>query len=203
MSVKSYRTAGILLAALALIVGIYVGAREHKHVVPQDMRGTWLTTPRVLQPFQMQYTEGGQFTNDTLKGHWSLVFFGFTHCPELCPTTMSELAKAIGLLKSEGLEELPQVTMVTVDPEHDGLEALKTYVKGFNSKFTGAVPDAKMLKRVAREVGVAYQKVSGDSDNIEHTGAILLFNPQGELAGFFTYPHVAGDMVHDLKIALG
>jgi protein SCO1 len=203
MTIKMYRTVAFFVAFFALMTGIWFAAYDHRHFDPESMHGTWLNTPRVLKPFQMQFTDGSAFTNDSLKGHWSMIYLGFTHCPQVCPITMTELAKTVRLLKRQGVSELPQVVMITVDPARDDVATMKEYVKGFHPDFGGAVPSEDVLKQVAHELGTAYEKQAGKSEDIEHTGAVMMFNPQGQLAGFFSYPHKAADLAQDFTAVVG
>jgi protein SCO1/2 len=153
-------------------------------------------------------TNGVPFSQDNLKKHWTLMFFGFTRCGFVCPTTMAELGKMYRVLETQHASPLPHVVMVSIDPERDNLEKLKRYVTAFHPAFEGARGTEEMTRAMTHALGVAYAKISTNpnapatEDDIEHTGAIMLFNPDGNLAAFFTSPHQAKYLADDYQLLL-
>jgi protein SCO1/2 len=147
--------------------------------------------------------DNAPFTNASMKGHWTMVFFGFTNCGSICPTTMAELGKMYHLLEKKSAKNLPQVVMISVDPERDNLDKLSHYVKAFDPHFYGARGDESAVNAMTKEMGVAYAKIATPTDanpqnyDIEHTGTVMLFNPNGELSAFFTMPHYASSLAKD------
>lgn len=197
MSKKNRITVTIasLLAFVALVVGLFVSQHVHlaKKLDKSQFDGTLLEEPRHINAFALTGSNKEPFTNTSLKGHWTLMFFGFTNCGSICPTTMGELAKMYRLLEEKGVHDLPQVVLISVDPERDTLEQLDRYTKAFNLHFYAARGDEDAIKAMTREMGIAYTKVTKESEDpqhydIEHTGTVMLFNPQGELSAFFTAP---------------
>lgn len=192
-----------LLVFAAGITGVFVSQHvpPKKELDPSQFHGTLLSEPRKISPFTLTGTDHGRFSQETLQGKWTMVFFGFTNCGYVCPTTMAELAKMYRLLESKGVQNRPNVVMVTIDPKRDSLEKLTHYVKAFHPDFYGARGDDASIKTLTRELGVAYATVTlkGGEGNydIEHTGAVMLFNPQGKLAAFFTTPHQADFLAED------
>ncbi len=207
-STRMTLTITILLAIIALSAGFFVSQHMHtkKKVDASQMHGTLLDTPRVVQPFSLTGTDHKPFNNDSLRGSWTMVFFGFTNCGSVCPTTMAELGKMYRLLAEQGITPLPQVVMISVDPERDSLEKLGHYVTAFDAHFSGARGDEDSIKAMTRDMGIAYIKVAGknihDPENydIEHTGTVMLFNPQSELVAFFTTPHQADLLAKDYTL---
>lgn len=197
-----------LLAIAALSAGLFVSQHIHvkKTVDASQLHGTLLDAPRPVSAFSLTGTDGQAFNNASLRGTWTMVFFGFTHCGYMCPTTMAELGKTYRLLDSKGVKPLPQVVMISVDPERDSLKKLKHYVKAFDVHFKGARGSAEAIKAMTQEMGIAYLKVmrkGADNSNnydIEHTGSIMLFNPKGELVAFFTSPHQAKLLAKDYTL---
>ena len=195
----------ILLAIVALSAGLFVSQHVHtkKTIDASQLHGTLLDTPRAIQPFSLTGIDGKPFNNANLQGSWTMVFFGFTHCGYMCPTTMAELGKTYRLLQTKGVKTLPQVVMISVDPERDSLTKLGHYVKAFDVHFKGARGQTDAIKAMTQELGIAYLKVTRkggeDTENydIEHTGSIMLFNPKGELVAFFTTPHQAELLAQD------
>lgn len=133
-------------------------------------------------------------------------FFGFTNCGYLCPTTMAELAKMYRTLEEEGVQPLPRVVMVSIDPDRDNLEKLNQYVKAFDPHFYGARGSDEIVKQMTREMGIAYAKIAIPNDNdphnydVQHSGAVMVFNPNGELNAFFTTPHQANLLAKDYQL---
>ena len=197
-------TIAILLAIMALSAGLFVSQHMHakKIVDASQLHGTLLDEPRAIQAFSLTGIDGKPFNNESLRGSWTMFFFGFTSCGYMCPTTMAELGKMYRLLADQGVKTLPQVVMITVDPARDSLVKLGHYVKAFDPHFYGARGSEESIKQMTHELGIAYLKVTRknatDSNyDIEHTGSIMLFNPQGELVAFFTSPHQADLLAKD------
>jgi protein SCO1/2 len=193
-----------LLAFVSLFAGFFISQKvQKKSIDVQQFHGTFLDKPRVVQPFSLIGTDSVPFNNASLKGHWTMIFFGFTNCGSICPTTMAELGKMYRLLEKKGVKKLPNVVMISVDPERDNLDKLSHYVKAFDPHFYGAQGDDDTINAITKELGVAYAKINlpheEDSENydIEHTGTIMLFNPKGELNAFFTTPHYASLLAKD------
>ena len=194
-----------LLAFVALVLGVMVSKYIRANAM-ERFHGTILNKTRVIAPFSLMGTDHQAFSNDRLKGQWTLVFFGFTNCGSICPTAMAQLAKMYRLLEKKAITPLPQVVMISVDPERDSLDKLDAYVKAFDPHFYGAVGDDKSMHKLTQEMGIAHTKValrdkpnSKDYD-IEHTGTILVFNPNGELNAFFTMPHQASLLAADYQL---
>jgi len=201
----------LLLAFVALISGLFVSQYVFKkHTIDlAQFHGTLLNTPRDVQQFTLTGTDQKIFDDTSLEGQWTMVFFGFTSCGYLCPTTMAELGKMYRSLEDKGVKPLPRVVMITIDPERDSLKKLGHYVKAFDTHFYGARGDTDTIASMTRELGIAYAKIalkdSLDAQNydMEHTGTVMLFDPQGKLEAFFTTPHQAEALVKDYMMLIG
>jgi protein SCO1/2 len=205
------RTVVILLAMVALIFGLFVSQYMHRsaQLDQAQFHGTWLDKSREVSAIELMGTNG-PFNNASLEHHWTMMFFGFTTCPTICPTTMAELAKMMGILEKQGVTPLPQVVLVSLDPERDSVDKLQHYVTAFNPHFLGARgANEAVVKSLAEEMGVAYTKIQApdvanhQTYNIEHTGTVMLFNPKGQLQAFFTMPHQAALLAEDYRLAVG
>lgn len=182
--------------------------------------GLMMPEPKPLKPFTLtQYVNHpaqGQknekaFMNESLKGHWSLLFFGFTNCPMMCPTAMAQLNNAYQTLEAQKFTPMPQVLFVSVDPERDTLTKVNTFATTFNKNFIGLrTDDMKTLNELTHEMNSMFEKVNvparvtGDKDKksnytINHTGDIMVLNPQGQLVAMLTMPHEANDIVADYQ----
>ena len=145
-------------------------------------------TPRRFDDFALRNQKGEPFTREDFVGQWSLVFFGFTHCPDICPTTMAELDRLVGKLPDD-IAENTQVVLVSLDPARDTPEVLSEYVGYFDPEFIGVTGDFLTLRRFANQVNVAFNKVTiGDDYTVDHSGNIVLINPRGDYHGFFNPP---------------
>lgn len=200
-------TVACLFAVAALFLGLFVSQHLHltKRIDVSKFHGTFLDKPREISSFALTGIDNMPFNNTSLQGHWTLVFFGFTNCGMVCPTTMAELAKMYHLLQEKGVKTLPQVVMISVDPERDNLDKLNNYVKAFDPNFYGARGDEDAIKKITKELGIAYTKVTKDTEgaqvyDIEHTGAVMLINPKGDLSAFFTTPHRATLLAKDYML---
>ncbi len=201
-----YKTVMCLLVVMAFMAGLYVAQHLHSPKNLDNFHGTLLDRPRSVTQFELVGTDNHPYTNVSMRGHWTMMFFGFTHCGYMCPTTMAELGKMYRLLQEKNATVLPQVVMVSLDPKRDDLVRLGQYVQAFDQHFYGARGDQDMIKHLSHDLGIAYTKVTrpADSqspeDDIEHTGAIMLFNPQGDLVAFFTNPHQAANLADDFLL---
>lgn len=199
-----------LFAFMALVLGVFVSQHlpMHKSKDLGQFHGTLLERPREVNEFSLMGIDNKPFNNSSLQGHWTMVFFGFSSCGSVCPTTMAKLAKMYRLLDESKVKALPEVVMVTLDPERDTLKKLGNYVKSYDPRFYGARGDEESVERMTKEMGIAYAKIALEGDenpqdyNIEHTGTIMMFNPQGQLMAFFTTPHKASYLASDYQLVL-
>ncbi len=134
-------------------------------------------------------TMGVPFNRARLKGKWSLVFFGFTYCPDICPTTMTFLNEFMASLEGTEAQDT-QVVMVSVDPARDTVQQLAGYVPFFNPDFIGVTGEFLDIHRVATALNTPFRKVMGEGDNyqVDHSANIVLINPRGDYHGFFKAP---------------
>lgn len=203
-------TVSILLALCGLFAGIFVSQHLNfkRKIDVSAFHGTYLEHPRTVNRFSLIGTDEKTFDNSNLKDRWTVVFFGFTNCGYLCPTTMAELGKMYRILEEKGIKNLPHVVMISIDPERDTLDKLGHYVRSFHSTFYGARGEEDSIKLMTREMGIAYGKVinkdNTDPQNydVQHSGALMLFNPQGELNAFFTTPHRADLLAKDYMLLI-
>ncbi|HVW51548.1 MAG TPA: SCO family protein [Trinickia sp.] len=154
--------------------------------------------------FSLPDTSGKLRSLADYKNKAVVLFFGYTHCPDVCPTTMAELTQALQQLGPDDAKRV-QVLFVTVDPERDTSPVLSQYVKAFNPSFVGLRPSDAQLAKVAKDFRVYYAKVPGktpDSYTMNHTAASYVFDPSGKLRLFVRDGQGAQPWVHDLKLLL-
>lgn len=200
----------ILLALSCLIAGFYTYQFwiYKPKINRTNFHGTYLEHPRPINKFSLDGIDKKTFNNASMHNRWTIVFFGFTSCGYLCPTTMAELGKMYRILEHKKIVNLPQIVMISIDPERDDQVKLAHYVHSFHPQFYGALGDEKTIMAMTREMGVAYTKVydkkNSDSQNydVQHSGALMLFNPYGELNAFFTTPHHADLLARDYMLLI-
>ncbi len=182
--------AGFIALVLGLFFSAYLTNRGQLTEAQYRELGYFrFDEPRVIAPFHLTNESGDAVGLDSLKGQWSLLFFGFTYCPDICPTTMGVLNRAV-----ERLDTDPQVVLVSVDPERDSPEKLSVYLSAFNPVFKGYTGDFDEIVRFATGVNVAFGKVPGPEPGtytVDHSVSIVVVDPDGHYAGFIKAPHDA------------
>jgi len=165
-----------------------------------SFQGVDLTGAAYARGFSLPDQNGKTRTLDDFKGKVVVVFFGFTQCPDVCPTTLAELAQVKKALGPDG--DKVQGVFVTVDPERDKPELLKAYLESFDPGFVALRGTPEQLKETAKEFKIYYAKVPGktpDSYTMDHTAASFLFDPQGRVRVFSRYGAGASALMGDIK----
>ena len=187
------------LAALCAAMAGFWLARELDRPAPQLASGTWLAQPRPVADFSLTDHLGRTFTARELQGKTTLVFFGFTHCPDVCPTTLVKLAQVKKAAAMPGL----QVLFVTVDPQRDTPAAVGAYAHAFDPDFIGLTGDPKAIEKMTAAFGVAALRVDlpGGDYTMDHSAAVFLVDARGRVVGVFTPPFDTRRFVQDLQRA--
>lgn len=143
--------------------------------------------PREIPPFSLQQSDGTQLVPGELHGHWTLVFIGFTFCPDVCPTTLAQLAQAQKQWEALPESTRPRVLFVSVDPERDTPDRIGEYAHAFHRDTLAATADIPALEDFARSLSLVFAKVPlGDAPGqytIDHSAAMALLDPRGRMAG--------------------
>jgi len=187
-----YITVGSIVFMMTLFLGMFLFKISQPRVMSDTElranRAIMFQNPRIIEEFSLLSHTGAPFTLDDLKGRWTLVYFGFTHCPDICPTTLAKLSQVVKVLDSD-IAEQTQVLMVSVDPARDSVDKLAEYVPHFHSDFVGVTGPFVDIMKLSRNVNVAFNKVMLEDDyTIDHTGNLVLINPHGHYHGFFKPP---------------
>ncbi len=164
--------------------------------------GTILPKPHSLKPFNLTSNTDTPYTKNNLKGHWTLMFFGFTNCAYVCPTTMSAMNKMYQQLQTDMPKiQLPQVVMISVDPARDSVKRMNGYVKAFNPNFIGARGSMPELKALTKQLSIAFMKKETKDGHytISHSAEVMLLDPDGNLRAYFSYPHTGKQMAQDYE----
>ena len=186
---------GILIFITVVMVLFINRLSQERILSPKEMvanGAVMFSVPREISPLNLIDQNQQPFTESRFIGKWTLVFFGFTHCPDICPTTLALFNQV-----SERLVETPyavdtQFLLVSLDPTRDTPEKMKPYVEYFNADFIGVTGDFLSIHRFAKQLNVAFQKVVTDADageyTVDHGGNVALINPQGYYHGFYKPP---------------
>jgi len=186
-------TLGFIALVLGLFLANFLAPRQLTEAQYREMGYFGFPRPREVAEFQLISEEGEAVNRASLAGDWTLVFFGFTFCPDVCPTTLAVTNQALANMSQRGAAP-PQVLMVTVDPERDTPEQIKAYVEAFNPAFTGYTGEFDELVKFATSVNVAFGKVPGAEPGtytMDHTANLIVLNPAGHYVGFIKQPHRA------------
>ncbi len=187
----------ILIAALLTAGVVACGPASPK------FEGSDVTGASFGRGFKLTDPDGKQRTLADFRGKVVVMFFGYTQCPDACPTTLSELAAVMQTLGPDAAQV--QVLFVTVDPERDTAELLKQYVPAFDPTFLGLRGDAQATAEVAKEFKVLYQKQPGTTPatySMDHSAGTFIFDPEGRLRVYVSYGQAPQVFVHDIGALL-
>lgn len=207
-------TAYILIAALAAGLGLWAAIGHFGPLTPApaqpDLQAVRLfDPPRTLPDFKLAQSDGTPLERAELQGHWTLVFLGFTHCPDVCPTTLAQLSHAQKQWASIPEATRPRVLFVSVDPERDSTELVGKYAHAFHADTlaaTGTLPD---LEAFTTSLSMVFAKapIAGVDDpaayTIDHSATIAVLDPQGRMAGLLRPPFEPTKIAADLQALTG
>ena len=164
--------------------------------------GTLLAPPRTLADFSLIDNRGRSFGAANLRGHWSLMFFGYTNCPDFCPTTLTTLAALATQLRAAGTVAPPQVIFVSVDAKRDTPARLDAFVPAFDPDFIGlTAPSQPAIEALAKKWGVAVAIQSAPNGDyiVDHSAAIFVIDPAGQLAAILSGPFTVDALQSDYR----
>lgn len=209
MTAKRNYLPWIALAALGALAGAWFASRDRATTAappaaatpaPVMQAGTWLPAPRDIGNVDLVDMRGQPFDHSGFEGTPSVVFFGFTNCPEVCPTTLALIAQSMQAFDDGQI----RVFLVTVDPGRDTPEVLAKYVAHFDPRFTGLTGSPEALKGLASTLSAAVARVDlpGGDYTMDHSATIYFLDAQGRLRAVFTPPHSAPALAADLHAAI-
>lgn len=194
----------------ALLLGLAVGTV----LLPRSMTAEQyvalgyypLNQPKQIEVDSLMTHTESDFLTEHLKGRWSLLFFGYSHCPDVCPTTLGVLNSVSRELSDAGSRGQPQIIMVTVDPDRDTAAKLAGYVPYFNSEFIGVTGSVEAILSLTAQLNIGFEKVpdvapaiDSASYSIAHSTQIVVIDPQGYYTGMLTAPHQSERIVKVLS----
>ena len=186
-----------ILVVCALIMGIvfyYHYQHPSQSAMVANDQALMFAQGREIKPFSLVTLENQPFTEKNFRQHWTLLFFGFTHCLSVCPTTLSMLSEAYPILHTQ-YPNL-QVVLVSLDPSRDTPVVVNQYAQQFHTDFQGVTGKLQEVRKLQAQLGIASQQddsTAGSNYQIIHTSSIMLINPRGEWVGLFKYGMGAKD----------
>lgn len=189
----------IILFFMTLII-VNCSAKQSVNVDNEKNEfSTVLDTPMVLSDFNLTADDGTIFNLETLKGQWNLLFFGYTHCPDVCPLTLHQLGQAKKAL-NESMQNSLNIIMISVDPDRDSTEILHQYVNSFNQKVIGATGTINEINKLTSQLGIFHManKEEGQNYSVSHSAAVVMINKNAEFHAVFSAPHSTENFITDL-----
>ena len=188
------------VAVIAIVTGAWLSFKVASPP-PLPQTATVLPAGNELPEFSLLDHTGAPIGRDVFRGQWDLVFFGFTHCPDVCPLTLQVLADARSQLAADGVKTLPRIVLVSVDPERDTPAIMAQYVGYFGADNLGITGAPEEIRKLTDDLGIWFEKSgNGETYSVDHSAAVLAISPAGEFRAIFSAPHKAENFVHDLPI---
>jgi protein SCO1/2 len=211
------RNAQLLMIITAMVLalavfGTMLNKRKHNNQIASnyskvEIQGTLFPKARSTPNFKLTDDHGRVFSNKQLQGHWTLVFFGFSHCGYLCPVTLTELNKMVTKLKTAVPEkQVPKVVMISLDPDRDSVSRLHEYIQNFNADFVALRGDKSLIEQLSEQMSVISVKMPDDQSpekyTLSHSGSIMLLDEQGKQRAIFSIPHKGDKLAQDYQTVL-
>jgi len=198
----------IVIVALAAGLGLLASKAFFQNGNP-DVRAAMQTVrlfpqPRALPAYALRQSDGTQLVPGELAGHWTVVFLGFTHCPDICPTTLAELAQAQKQWGALPDSTRPRVLFVSVDPDRDTPMKIGEYAHAFHRDTLAATADIPALESFAKSMSLVFMKVAPEAGapttrySVDHSASLAVLDPQGRVAGVITPPLLPKAIAEDL-----
>ena len=183
--------------AIFMYLALYGGQAEPAYA-------TVLPMTKPVPAFSLTDHDGQAFNQDSLRGGWHVLFFGFTHCPDICPATLQQLSIARDRVLADG-GSFPEIVLVSVDPERDTPEVMAGYVAHFGGGVTGVTGTLDSLSELTGGLGIFFAKAEETAGgyNVDHSAAVLLIDPDGNWHSVFSAPHNIDHFVADIPLLMG
>jgi protein SCO1 len=188
----------VLAALLSLAAAIIISHTSSG--APAALRtATLLASPRPIAEFELVDQHGTTVTHADLRGRWTILFAGFTHCPDACPATLAVLSQALAQVSEK--DAVPRAVLLTVDPARDTAAQLASYLAYFPAPIVGLTGSETDIATFAGNLGLSFIKVPGTGEQytVDHSTALVLIDPHGRLYGYITPPLDHDDLVADIE----
>lgn len=190
---------GLLVMLAGALVAHYALEPRQSDNLPEDLQATYLPQGKLISGLQLKDHNQLDFNEDRFKGKWTFLFFGFTNCPDVCPTTMLVMKSVWNKLPEQAKQApVPAMILVSVDPQRDTLDKLKQYVTYYHPEFLGVTGELDQIDVFTRQLGVLYGFEDPGADGnyvVNHSSQIILVDPQGYMRAVFSAPHLTDEIV--------
>jgi len=184
----------IVLGLTALLSSWYFVSPQFNHKTPETVIATVLKPPKTLAPFELRDSNGNAFNQQSLRGHWTLLFFGYMGCPDICPKTLGMMRDTWNLYTPTHPAPA-RFVFVSITPITEQDNKLHDFLANYHHSFIGVGGTVSEVKRLSDQLGIYYQTRDGEHD---HTASLMLVDPHGRLSAVFTPPFIAQEIVKDL-----
>ena len=202
---RRYVLAAVIGIAAALLAWQLPGRLGAGSQSAAELKAVHLFEPaREIPDFSLSQSDGTRLVKGELKGHWTLVFLGFTHCPDICPTTLAQMARAQKVWETLPEASRPRVLFVSVDPERDSPDQVGDYAHGFHKDTLAATGNIPALEQFAQSLSMIFKKmpvepgVPADQYTVDHTASLALLDPQARMSGVLSPPYDVDQVAQDL-----
>ena len=192
----------ILIAAVAVALGLWLGSRAFLPAAQPALAVAVLyPSPRELPDFTLVRADGSPLTHADWKGRWTVAFFGYTNCPDVCPTTLATFKSAAAKLAADGVGERVRFDFISVDPARDTPEQLAKYVGYFSKDFVAATGSDEELTKLTHALGLIYSREPNPNGgyDVDHSASAIIVDPKGNEVGLFRPPFDAKAIAADLE----
>ena len=191
------------IAIVAILAGFMAAQFIHQQMpqLPTLANGTLLPEARTLPDFELVDSTGQRYTRAQLQGKWSLLFFGYTSCPDVCPTTLAMLAQVDKSLIDLPAAQRPQIVFLSIDPKRDTPTQVASYIKFFSPNFVGVTGEPLHIDALTHAMGVPVEihQLEDGSYTVDHSATLFLIDPQARMAALFSPPHTVTTLSADLR----
>jgi len=195
-------------AIVAMAIGIWFGQQNdmsaQNAIKPEVIQGAIYPSAKTLSDFELLNQHSDKATKADLLNHWSIVFVGYTHCPDVCPTTLAVLNQVDEFMSAQNIQA-PTIVFLSIDPQRDTPSVLKPYVEYFNKNILALTGDPAEVKKLTQQLNAVYRKAKGASGDInaddylmDHSSALMLINPKGDLQSILTAPHTPANIIDSI-----
>jgi protein SCO1/2 len=196
----------IVLAAIAVAIGFFLGSRLLSSPASTATKTALMyPAPRTIADFHLTQANGQPLAAADWRGHWTVAFFGFTHCPDICPNTLAVFKQVWNTLDADLRKDRVRFDFISVDPQRDTPEQLGRYVSFFHPDFRAATGSDEQLTALTRSLGLIYARTPGEGADysVDHSASVVIIDPEGHLVGLFRPPFEAAPIAADLATLAG
>lgn len=199
-----------ILALSSMATGVWFAKKDDNKVEisalkPQVIQGAIYPNAKKLNDFALLNQDAQKISRNDFLNHWSLIFVGYTQCPDVCPTTLTLLNQVNEMMLKQNMQA-PKIVFLSIDPQRDTPDVLKPYVEYFNKNILALTGDITEINKLTQQLNAVFRKAEGGSGDInnddylmDHSSALMLINPQGGLQSILTVPHTPASIIDSIQ----